>query len=97
MSAAFAQHAIVAPNTSAAVVTPLRFKMAPPNPDGSRRRLALRDGWRIQGNLVTLVYSNHMADTLSAYFILSSCGFRLTVCFSHLAPRIAAHAWIFCW
>ena len=37
-------------------VTPLRFLAPPPSPDGSRRRLRLRDGWNIAGNLHTLGY-----------------------------------------
>ena len=36
--------------------TPLRLVMPEPHADGSRRRLALRDAWRVQGNLETLGY-----------------------------------------
>ena len=39
-----------------AAVTPLRFKEPEPHSDGSRRRLGLREGWRVEGNLHTLGY-----------------------------------------
>lgn len=40
-----------------AAITPLRFSAPPPYAvNGSRRRLALRSGWRLSGNLHTLGY-----------------------------------------
>ena len=56
LSGALISFATAAPLSRGAVVTPLRFKPHEPHADGSRRRLALRDGWRLDGNLHTLGY-----------------------------------------
>ena len=49
--------AMLANASNRAAITPLRFSAPPPYAvNGSRRRLALRSGWRLSGNLHTLGY-----------------------------------------
>lgn len=70
----------VAVNLTLGGFTPLKF-VQPDRVDGARRRLALRDGWRVDGNLHTLGYfagahsptGSKRTQDARARFLLTHC------------------------
>ena len=55
LAASIATPGVMLASNATPAITPLKF-VGFDNADGSRRRLALRDGWRLEGNLHTLGY-----------------------------------------